>query len=48
MAGVQFKQWALEYVLSDEETAQLELARKAARGQSVLPICLIFAKQTVY
>ncbi|KAL2019497.1 hypothetical protein VTK56DRAFT_9613 [Thermocarpiscus australiensis] len=27
----QFKQWALQYVLSDDETAQLELTRKAAR-----------------
>ncbi|KAK4103180.1 hypothetical protein N658DRAFT_467745 [Parathielavia hyrcaniae] len=26
----QFKQWALEYVLSDDETAQLEIAKKAA------------------
>ncbi|SPQ19382.1 dcc86b40-8844-4b3b-a523-be8dc16f91f1 [Thermothielavioides terrestris] len=27
----QFKQWALQYVLSDDETAQSEIARKAAR-----------------
>ncbi len=29
----QFKQWALEYVLSDEEPAQLEIAKKAAKGE---------------
>jgi DNA repair/transcription protein MET18/MMS19 len=29
----QFKQWALQYVLSDDETAQSEIARKAARGE---------------
>jgi hypothetical protein len=28
----QFKQWALEYVLSDDETAQLDIAKKAAKG----------------
>ncbi|KAH6854510.1 Dos2-interacting transcription regulator of RNA-Pol-II-domain-containing protein [Chaetomium sp. MPI-CAGE-AT-0009] len=27
----QFKQWALEYVLSDDEPAQLEITRKAAK-----------------
>jgi hypothetical protein len=32
----QFKQWALEYVLSDDEPAQLEIAKKAAKGEDVL------------
>ncbi|KAJ4295671.1 hypothetical protein N0V88_004373 [Collariella sp. IMI 366227] len=27
----QFKQWALQYVLSDDETAQLEISQKAAK-----------------
>jgi hypothetical protein len=30
----QFKQWALEYVLSDDETAQLDIAKKAAKGKN--------------
>jgi DNA repair/transcription protein MET18/MMS19 len=29
----QFKQWALEYVLSDDEPVQLEIAKKAAKGE---------------
>lgn len=29
----QFKQWALEYVLSDDESAQLDITKKAARGE---------------
>ena len=29
----QFKQWALEYVLSDDEPAQLEITKKAAKGE---------------
>ncbi len=29
----QFKQWALEYVLSDDETVQLEITKKAAKGE---------------
>lgn len=29
----QFKQWALEYVLSDDEPAQLEITKKAAKGK---------------
>ena len=29
----QFKQWALEYVLSDDEPAQLEITKKAAQGE---------------
>lgn len=32
----QFKQWALEYVLSDDEPAQLEITKKAAKGESRL------------
>jgi hypothetical protein len=28
----QFKQWALEYVLSNDETAQLAITQKAAIG----------------
>lgn len=28
----QFKQWALQYVLSEDESAQVEIAQKAARG----------------
>ena len=32
----QFKQWALEYVLSDDEPAQLEVTRKAAKGEEAL------------
>lgn len=27
-----FKDWALQYVLSDDETAQSEIAKKAAKG----------------
>ena len=34
----QFKQWALEYVLSDDETAQLDITKKAARGENGLGI----------
>ena len=33
----QFKQWALEYVLSDDEPAQLEIAKKAAKGEERNP-----------
>lgn len=29
----QFKQWALEYVLSDDDNAQLDITKKAARGE---------------
>jgi hypothetical protein len=29
----QFKQWALEYVLSDDEPTQLEITKKAALGE---------------
>jgi DNA repair/transcription protein MET18/MMS19 len=29
----QFSQWALQYVLSDDEPAQLEISQKAARGK---------------
>jgi hypothetical protein len=32
----QFRQWALQCVLSDDETAQLEITQKAARGEKVL------------
>ena len=32
-AMAQFKQWALEYVLSDDEPAQLEITKKAAKGE---------------
>jgi DNA repair/transcription protein MET18/MMS19 len=28
-----FKDWALQYVLSDDEPAQLEIVKKAARGK---------------
>lgn len=33
----QFKQWALEYVLSDDEPVQLEIAKKAAKGEDDVP-----------
>ncbi len=33
----QFKQWALEYVLSDDEPAQLEITKKAAKGEERNP-----------
>jgi DNA repair/transcription protein MET18/MMS19 len=32
----QFRQWALEYVLSDDESAQLDITKKAARGEQAL------------
>lgn len=32
----QFKQWALEYVLSDDEAAQAAIAQKAAKGEKFL------------
>ena len=32
-AMAQFKQWALEYVLSDDEPVQLEITKKAAKGE---------------
>lgn len=32
------KQWALEYVLSDDETAQLEITKKAASGGDFLRV----------
>jgi DNA repair/transcription protein MET18/MMS19 len=38
----QFKQWALEYVLSDEEPAQLEITKKAAKGEEALTPSKIF------
>ena len=29
-----FKDWALQYVLADDEPVQLEIAKKAAKGAS--------------
>jgi DNA repair/transcription protein MET18/MMS19 len=34
----QFRQWALEYVLSDDETVQLSIAKKAAKGEKLLSV----------
>jgi len=28
-----FKDWALQYVLADDEPAQLDIAKKAAKGE---------------
>jgi hypothetical protein len=42
----QFKQWALEYVLADDEPVQLEIAKKAANGEHDLPAMLPATAQT--